>query len=237
MRRYTFYLSVALLAFGIGSFVVFNFYWTHSSKNATQQELQIDEVKPVKETIAAEMPKIEFSCEDEVMKTVWERLKKNKIFKDDAYGNVIEPNHIKDCRELFEVRPINLDDESDAFVVSGNQYLFCDSGGDCQTWIISKSNNRYKIIFESTAGDSTRTPHLPKDVTPLPTKTHKFKDIKVFIPNGWGADNIGYFKFDGNRYQIRECWRDVNSAYVYDSDYVERWIVVKSNECLERNLF
>ncbi len=27
MRRTAFYLSVALLAFGIGSLVVFNFYW------------------------------------------------------------------------------------------------------------------------------------------------------------------------------------------------------------------
>lgn len=42
MRRYTFYLSVALLAFGIGSFVVFSFYWNNALEAAVQIEAPQD---------------------------------------------------------------------------------------------------------------------------------------------------------------------------------------------------
>ncbi len=57
MRRYTFYLAVALLAFGIGSFVVFKFYW--SSKNTTKSEIQLFEtVNAQQQKTESPQPKI-----------------------------------------------------------------------------------------------------------------------------------------------------------------------------------
>lgn len=244
MRRILFYLSVALLAFGIGSFVVISNYQKNEKFVLVQRGEKIEDEKfaaqrqNVEQIPANKIPTIKFSCNNEAINTVWERLKKNKTFIDDVYSNVIEPRQIKDCRELFDIKPIELsDDESDEFLITGNYLLFCDSGGDCQTWIVSKKNNQYKIIFESTTGNSTTELYLHEQVEPLLTKTDKLKDLKVFIPNGWDADDVGYFKFDGNKYQLSKCFRDFNSAYVYTNDYVEKWLVVKSNECLKRNSF
>ena len=44
MRRSIFYLSVALFAFGIGSFDVFNFYWKSTEQSVTAQATEIDTV-------------------------------------------------------------------------------------------------------------------------------------------------------------------------------------------------
>ena len=237
MRRTLFYLSVALLAFGIGSFFAAKF-WAKNSDSI------IHSVPPVREDIIFACPILsdnqttEVSCDDKVINTVWEMLMKNKSFLNDAYINVVQARQIKDCRELFDVKPTQLNDDGNKeFLVIGNYLIFCDSGGDCQTWIVAKINNQYKIVFYSTAGTSTTKLYPHNEIETLDIKTHGLKDLKVFIPNGWDADNLGYFKFDGKKYQLRKCLRDFNSAYVYDSDYDEEWLGVKTNECLKRNFF
>ncbi len=45
MRRYTFYLSVALLAFGIGSFIVFKFYLKSQNDLLDAETISVSEAK------------------------------------------------------------------------------------------------------------------------------------------------------------------------------------------------
>lgn len=241
MRRLAFYFAVALLAFGVGSLFVFVFY-KKDKLEFTVEKVEID-IKQSKQNIDNKTPLTKFVCDDEAINTVWKMLMKNKTFLNDAYINdayinVVQSRQIKDCRELFDVKPIKLnDDKDDEFIVIGNYLIFCDSGGDCQTWIVARKQDEYEIIFSSTAGKSTTKLYIHTEIEPLHVKTHGFKDLKVFIPNGWSADNIGYFKFDGTKYRLEKCLKDVNSEYVYDNYYAEKWLRVKSSECLKRNFF
>lgn len=236
MRRTLFYLSVALLAFGIGSFAVFKFYWKGLPKPVAENievEIKLTEQNAVDKTSSTK-----FVCEDEAINTVWKTLMQNKVFLNDAYVNVVQSGQIKDCRILFDVKPIQLNNgENEAFLIISQYFLFCGSGNDCQTWIVAKIHNQYKIILTSVAGNSTTDVYPHSEVEILETETHGFKDLKVFIANGWDADNFGYYKFDGNRYKLKKCLRDFNSAYVYSNDYTEKWLPVKSRECLIRKWF
>ncbi len=223
MRRYTFYSAIALLAFGIGSFVVFNFYWNNPAEVIKEKPI---ESKPIEQNTVDEMTTAKFSCEDEAVRTVWSKLERDSKFIAETW-DAIEARHLNNCQELFEKQIADLnDDKSDEVILRGIYGLFCGSSGDCPTWIISKISNKYTIIFESSAGES------PNGLQFLLEKTHGFKDIKVKLNNGWASNNFGFFKFDGIQYRIKKCLEDVNSNYDYDNSNKEKLKSVKFKECL-----
>ena len=221
MRRILFYLSVALLSFGIGSFGGFSFYWSNSSEIAVMKaptKIKFIEQNTFDQTLSAK-----FSCEDQATKTVWSKLEKDNEFMTEIYPNIEENN----CQEVFVRQQIDLNnDNSDEIILRGVYGLFCGSSGDCPTWIVSKINNEYKIIFETSVGES------PEGLQFLRGKTNKFKNIKIKLNNGWEADNFGFFNFDGNQYRIKKCFVNVNSAYDYDDLNKEKLNSVKLEECL-----
>lgn len=223
MRRYLFYLAIALSAFVIGAFVAAKF-WNQSLmtvKNETPPE-----IKTVAQVNPDNPSKSKFSCEDEAVKTVWAKLEKDKTEIEDIY-RVLQAHHINNCRELFERQTVDLNnDESDEIILKGGFILFCGSSGDCRTWIVSKIKNEYRIILDAYAGESA------ENIEPLPEKTYNFKNIRVKTNNGWSADNIGIFKFDGKQYLIKKCYKDVNSEYDYDDIRDEKLVSVKFDECL-----
>lgn len=224
MRRWAFYLSVALLAFGIGSFLAISFYWTGSLKIAVEETNT--EIKPIEQIKTDKLPKAEFSCEDEATKTVWEKLEKDENFI--KWTNfAIESHRINNCQELFVRQSVDLNKEKpNEIILKGNRPLFCGSGGDCKTWIVSKINNKYRIIFEAFAGEDSDSLQF------LSKKTHEFKEIKIKRNNGWEADSFGFFNFDGKQYRIKKCFKDINSEYEFDDIYDEKLISVKLNNCL-----
>ena len=224
MRRTLFYLSVALLAFGLGLLVVFKFYWINAIEVKTKEIP--DKIKPIEENFTNKLSSATFTCEDKAINTVWKKLKKDKHFIDDAYS-VIEARQIKSCQELFNTEAVDLNnDKVDEIIVQGNYILFCGSGGDCQTWVVSKTDNEYKIIFEARAGE------FPEDIKFLHEKTNNFQNLKVKTNNGWEANKFGLFKFAGKKYQLTKCTKDVNSAYDYEGNNEEKLVSVKLNECL-----
>jgi hypothetical protein len=223
MRCSAVYLAVAILAFGISSFVVFKF-WSQPLK-IVEKETPI-EIKSIEQNNTDKISKAEFSCEDEAAQIVWEKLKNDKKFMDETYS-AIEARHLNNCQELFETQKTDLnEDKSEEFILRGIYGLFCGSSGDCPTWIVSKINNEYRIIFEAPAGVT------PEGLQFLQKKTRGFKNIKVKLNNGWAANNFGFFNFDGKQYRIKKCFKDVNSDYDYQNIYDEKLISVKLDECL-----
>ena len=119
MRRYAFYFAVALLAFGIGSSLAVSFYWS-SSLEVVEQEKQT-EIKSIEQNKTDELPKAEFSCEDEATETVWEKLKSDKDFIENVHY-VIEAHQIKNCQELFVRQSIDLDkDKPNEIILRGDR--------------------------------------------------------------------------------------------------------------------
>lgn len=224
MRRTTIYLIIALLAFGIGLFAVVSFYLNASLKvNLRNQPIETNKTE---QNISQKTEETKFICENEAIRTVWEKLQEDRDFIEDA-TSVIEARQIKTCEELFVLQSIDLNnDKSDEIIIKGNEILFFNSGRNSRIWIVSKFNNKYRIIFEGVADIDS------DGVQVLKTKTHKFNKLKIKKPNGWEADNFGFFEFDGNYYQIKKCFENVNSAYDYDNIRGGKLISVKSEDCL-----
>ncbi len=162
MRRYTFYLSVALLAFGIGSFVVFNFFWK-TQNSLPKVELTVDskvevvnnslENKKTKQPEFIEIAFKNFPCEDKNLKPFWNELKDRTVSRNTDY---IE--RIKDCSDLIQTDylvglnndgqiDLNNDGQKEIFIRSASGY-FC--GNNCQVfWVFQKDNKQgYRKLFE-----------------------------------------------------------------------------------------
>ena len=224
MSRIVFYIVVSFLAFGIGSFIAIKFYWS-SSSTITVIETPTEN-KIVEQNANGKVSEARFICEDEAVKTIWDKLEKDSNFIEDAYY-VIEARQIKNCQELFNIQLVELNgDKSDEFIIKGNEILFFNSGGNFPAWIVSRFDDEYKIIFDGIADfdeDGIKT---------LDKKKHNFKNLKIKKPNGWESDNFGFFEFDGKEYKIKKCVENVNSAYDYDNIRGEKLISVKPKRCL-----
>ena len=72
MRRIVFYLSVALLAFGIGSFVGVKFYLKSVEQLPIAEKIQITESVP-----KVENQQIKYGCKDKEDELFWEELDKD----------------------------------------------------------------------------------------------------------------------------------------------------------------
>ena len=225
MRRYTFYLSVALLAFGIGSFVVFKFYWTSSSKVEVKETL--NRITPIQQNNFTKDSKAEFVCNDEAINFVWETLRTDKNFREDS-DSYVKEHKTKNCQEIFDSKTVNLNDDGfDESIIQNNSTMFCGSAGDCRTWIVSKFGGEYRIIFDSPTAESL------EGLDVLQKKTSKFSNLKIRLNNGLWEDNIGFFVFDGKQYQIKKCFVDKNSGGNYDDEKPEENLsAIKLDNCL-----
>jgi hypothetical protein len=232
MRRYTLYFAVALLAFGIGSLVVFNFYSKDKNNfpkidSSKESQLQNDFAKSdAKEKIDS---KLEYACNDEAHQTVWNNLQKNNDFSKTS-ADYIKEIQGKKCLEIFDnVKNQDLNDDGvNEVIIQSNSNKLCSSPRNCSTWIVSKVQNQNQIIFDSLTAASFG------GLTFLHERTNKFNNLKIRINRTVGNSNIAVFKFDGEKYQLKKCFEDFGSGGIYDYEKPskERLRSVKLDKCL-----
>ncbi len=230
MRRYTFYLAVALLAFGIGSFVVFKFYW-NTQNDLPKDELTEDSKVEVvnnsleyKKTKQPEFIEIAFKnlpCEDENLKPIWSELIDRKVSINTDY---IE--RIKDCSDLIEVDEsfdLNSDGRKEIFIRSHSGY-FC--GNNCQIfWVFQQDNEkRYKKLFEAKG-------YLPVVQN---KKTQGYKDIMFEFSATYTYFSLSIYKYNGKEYVPTRCWSESKLYKNKDGELVEGKIYrVENQDCKE----
>lgn len=210
MRRYTFYLMVALLAFGIGSFVVFNFYLKHieqsiitqttktnsvsnteSKLNAVQKKTNENKADDTKEIVLKNLP-----CDDKNLQLVWNELK-----DETASVSAETAKEIKSCSDIIEIdEPADLNNDGRKEIVIRGWRSPYRVGGDGVTfWIFQKVNQKnYKKLFEG-KGSFFNLKN---------TKTKGYRDIlSNFRYNSAEYDYIIY-KFNGTKYVPKKCWEE-----------------------------
>lgn len=74
MRHFAFYLSVALLTFGIGSFVVFKFHIKPSEQTSIVEKVEIKV-----NTSEIKDDEVKYGCTEKEVEPFWEKLDK-KIY-------------------------------------------------------------------------------------------------------------------------------------------------------------
>ncbi len=223
MRRTLSYLSVALLAFGIGSFAVINIY-TSNQTNIKSEKVQYETPIHIQANIKEDS---KFVCKNEIIKAVWINLAVVNDFYESANAYIKE-HKTKDCLEIFDsIKDVDLNNDGvNETVIQSNSTMFCGSAGDCGTWIVSKISGKYQVIFDSASAESL------EGLQPLKTKTNKFKNLKIRLNNGIQEDNIGIFVFDGKEYKLKKCFVDINSGgNYYDKKLKKKLLPVKLDSC------
>lgn len=211
MRRYTFYLLAALLAFWIGSFVVFKFYWKdekpleqiETSQNfeikansvssiATEKDENISKLFRPLEEICAETKCVG----DGSVKPLIKKWLKGEKLKDEQ----ISLWTLKGRQSMTEeaALPSSVDLNSD-----GNKELIlkseCAPVGNCQFAIYAKNGKRYSNLLSTS---------MVQVFEILKTSTNGYKDLHLRT-HGSAFDSYHRFlKFNGRKYTQRKCWNE-----------------------------
>jgi hypothetical protein len=229
MRRYTFYLSVALFAFGIGSFVVFNFYLKRFEQTVNIQTREINklEIKEQTPTSTQETPEDneinyeEKAAFDVLRPTIkkWLRGEKVKSERNDITFELIKEVTGKSESELnetekhfwqdlgFEFTPYLIDVNGDG----KNELAIrnsCAPVGNCKFWLFRKSGNGYETILETSYG-AVQTFKLKS------SKTKGYFDLETKDHGSSTSGGIEIYKFNGNNYKVNQCY-DYNYSYLKD---------------------
>jgi hypothetical protein len=207
MRRYTFYLSVALLAFGIGSFVVFKFYWRDETviskidETVKTSTINVLKQQPLQEN-KGRIPK--YSCNDGDVLNLRGQLETDEFlarFENDKYLQSKNLSEI-DCSEIYEIKRIDLDNDNiEEIIIKGNSVDVCSVRGNCNFWVFLKTENNYRMILHD---------EWTFDYKIQPAKTKSYKDLRIEMnsSNGNPVSYVNVFKFNGRNYQKKECFSE-----------------------------
>ncbi len=232
MRRYTFYLSVALLAFGIGSSVVFNFYFKRTEQSVIAQTTETNKLENTKqtsiqETLQDEEPDEEEKAAFDVLKpTIKKWLRGEKIKKgwNDITSGLIkevtgkneneleetEQHFWKDLGFQFTTYLIDTDGDGKNELAIQNR---CAPVGNCKFWLFRKNGNDYETILKTLDG-AVQTFKLRS------SKTNGYVDLETKDHNDAWSGGMYIYKFDGKEYKLSECY-DYNYSYLKDGKLYE----------------
>ncbi len=221
MRRTLFYLSVALLAFGIGSFVVFKFYWVADKEQIIAQQNQIaDETQTEKyfgkgltegkvtvlnkSDEPVDVPKLQrATCSDENIRSVWNELLTDEEFQESAKRFYDKA----DCSDMLHIQKTDLNDDwQKEIILSGNNSNLCDAAFSCLYWIFEKKHDNYKQILRSRATGYNQIANYKKKrgIEISKTKSNGYRTI--ILRGGANYQTFQFtFQFEKNKYVEKEC--------------------------------
>lgn len=212
MRRYTFYLAVALFAFGIGLFFVFKFYWK------INETVNINETKHIETEVVTDknvgrgyasgnssifnqtvsnVEKPHITCGDKNILPFWNELRKDKRFRERAKDFYMEA----DCSEMLEIQKIDLNsDGQKEFVLWGRNGNLCGGTGNCDVWVYERKNGKYKLLLQSNAyNDETKWLELKK------AKSNNYQNLLLKTHYSAAETVYEFYKFDGKKYVENKC--------------------------------
>jgi hypothetical protein len=231
MRRYIIYLSVALLAFGLSTFVVIKFFLkTQNSlpKAEITNDFKVEvinsssEAKNIKKTEFTEIKLKKLPCEDKNLQLVW-----NDLEDETTSVSAESAKEIKNCSDIIEVdEPTYLNNDGQKEVVIRGWRSPYRVGGDGVTfWIFREVNkNEYRKVFEGKGSFF----YLKN------TKTKGYRDITVRFRHNSAEYDHKVYKFNGTKYAPKQCRSE---SYLYknkDGELVEgKTLKIEPYKCNE----
>jgi hypothetical protein len=149
-----------------------------------------------------------FVCQDKAVSFILNNLKSDPN-NAEFITAFIKEKEIENCKELFEVESeidLNKDNIKEIILRAKNSpkgMFYCGATGNCSTWILSKSGNQYQIIFNAGSIEKVTVENqIAKGYRNLLIRSHA------------GAMNhfLGKARFDGKKYQIKECIEEITKT-------------------------
>lgn len=236
MKRYTFYLLVALLTFGIGSYFALKLSWTSNLetsaspqflKNISKKtDFKSTFPKPFDPTKSQEEKPTKPFCYDKDISPIWKVLLKDKYFGEQS---PFSHEGKLGCEDLLEIKRVDLNHDGNKEIlvraINGN---LCSAVGNCRFWIFETNGGKYRKLLDET--DYTDVSKLGEQI--LKKRTRGYSDILL----KWhiGAPDTGYqfYKFNGKKYKLS---RDLVNAYSVDFEGKPTWEMISAKRFWNRN--
>ena len=209
MRRWFFYLLIALTAFGVGSLIAKKFYWetekiipnnTEVFKTRTfgdfREDLRKNSLQSPTDNQPAINKKKSFTCNSKILSAVLKDSRRDRDF-DTNFENYLEASGDSDCQDILQInQTVDLNgDGINEFVVRGNSSFLCGATGNCSMWIYKKSGNGYKKLLD-TGGEY---------LTVKRSSTNGYKNIFVRDHESASESYQTTFKFNRGKYEESRC--------------------------------
>ena len=224
MRRTLFYLSVALLAFGIGSFVVFSFYWNSAVEVAVQLEPTQDfvAVSVSNELSLHQATGIENLISDEEKALLLFEPTLKKWLKKENIAELIEPSPeiletimvtelhkyeapylTRMARKSYKPSLLDLNDDGSAEL---SILINCGEPDGCELWVFRKARRDFEVVLLTSWEFETFeiTKNKSKGFWNIQT-SHHYAD-----PESETSMRLDSYKFDGQKYYHSGCSEYIN---------------------------
>jgi len=212
MRRTTFYLSVALMAFGVGSFVVFMFHFELNEQPLNVEKIQISENSSeikTNELFEGDLTNIEsfngyrFVCEDKQLKFFWLNFLREKDVQESLPKKEFDSDVVYNCSEKLQIERIDLNDDGNAeYNVELIDSGICSSKSNCPRMIYERKNGEFKRLLSHKASLLIELENR---------KTKGYRDLRIVFNTGPYGGYVEEYKFDGKKYKLENCfsrWSD-----------------------------
>lgn len=206
MRRFIFYISVGLLTFGVGCFLAYVFQYCYVSEESTiNKKVLPNNPKQKVGNLAALSIKgksrlADPVCESQPLKSLWNELKKDKVFED-WLGWKKSFSEDDNCADLLRIEIFDLNsDGAYEFLVRGDS-SFCSMTCNCAFWVLKEKNGKFQIILSGNSYLDGRDilSQIQK------SRTNNFKNILLEVRVQRNAHAYKLYKFDGKKYRERNC--------------------------------
>jgi len=197
------------LAFGIGSFVVFKFYWKINEQPLIIEKVETTENnsksktgKLLSEEDSSEIESFEgyrFVCKDEQHRTFWFNfLKEKEIQKELPINSVVYDFY--DCSRDLRIKQIELnDDNNPEYVVKLRSISVCGAKDNCPQMIYEQKDGKYnRLLFHKSA----MLFELQNG------KTKGYRNLKMFFNEAPYGGYVENYEFDGKEYKLKNCFSE-----------------------------
>ncbi len=202
MRPYTFHIIIALLTFGVGSLIAFQFYFQNKTNQSFNENKEVlinsqnkTDGKSIKESEQNSYP----VCNDKAVLSLWNGLKTDRKYE--KWKKTFEDE--SNCLEkMFKLKPFDLNDDGrNEFIIRGDDIGFCGATANCDFWIYRKVGEKYHRILSGYSYLDGRDifSQIKK------SRTNKFKDILLEVRVLRNAHAYRLYKFNGKNYKEERC--------------------------------
>jgi hypothetical protein len=245
MRRFVFYLAVALLAFGIGSLIVVRFYFKSVEQSSIAEKVEITEnvskIEPKNE-------EIKYGCKERELESFWEELNKAKFISlkereikirhtDSAFTSVPDLTGFDiewiDFLKKFncayfagiddDIGLVDLNNDGEKEILVAGEL----SGyhAEKELFVFQKNNGLWETILFDIGNQETEIKN---------SKTNSYLDIETKTSISGGYQTIDVFKFNGSNYEEKDCFSNNRVIDIGDETVGLDKAVITREKCFQK---
>jgi len=209
MRRFAFYIVVALLTFGLGSLIASRFFWQK------EEQIVVHDIQESKQEISIQtqipLPqKNNFPNEDNKCER-WGEVDYQPIIKKWILGENLKnvPYCSKTGKEAKEFSWINVTPTLTDLNSDGKNELAlqsdCSPTGNCNMEIFERTGKGYRNIF--------RAVHDVQDFSLNKSSNKGYYDIHARMHGGWNDGDMIVYRYNGKKYNPLKCFEYLYEEY------------------------